>query len=214
MSKHQEHIAQVAIALIRQHQLLSNIAEKRDSVLGRFESSIPKRDDGFQAVFDVYNYVFALLDSVVRYHKMAHTLPGISKKNLPYRRLDDAVDHFKDARNQIQHLNNDVINDFSGPLMGAITWPNGVKNYNALLNDVGRVRSTRTLTFDTKTASFAHGLCYVYNEKHYDLDAAVSVIHEFHSNLISKMVIRAGEADFDPLSNIAAFEVSYEINRK
>lgn len=202
-------MAQVAIALIRQYQLLTNLAQKRDDILGRFEASMPTREDEFQGVFEVYNYVFALLDAVVRYHKMAHTMPAFNKRDPLYRRLDEAVDHFKDARNQIQHLNNDVANDFSGPLMGAVTWPNGVQNYNAVFNDVGRVRQIGLLIFDTAKDQFVNGLCYVYNDKYYDLDAALAAIRTFHADLTSRFSLKAGEVDFDQLSNIAAFHVSY-----
>jgi hypothetical protein len=202
-------MVQVAIALIRQYQLLSNLSQKRGDVLSCFEASMPTQENGFQGVFDIYNYAFALLDAVVRYHKMAHSLPGVSKKEVLYRRLDKAIDHFKGARNQIQHLDNDVVNEFSGPLMGAVTWPNDVTNYSAVLNDVGRERKIGLLAFDTVEGKFVNGFCYVYNDKYYDLDAAVSAINTFHADLMSRMVLKVGETDFDPLSNISVLHVSY-----
>lgn len=103
-------LAQGVVLLNRQYLLMEHLIETRGRVLREFEHAIEEKRQTLDHVLDVYNYVFALIDHLVRYEKIAFVLPRLNQKTAEYRALGDAMGQIKDIRNQLQHINNDIEN--------------------------------------------------------------------------------------------------------
>ncbi|HXC41862.1 MAG TPA: hypothetical protein VN667_23240, partial [Burkholderiales bacterium] len=163
MDKIDSRLAQVAILLQRQYLLLRHLIDTTDEVRGRFEASLSGGTQNLGNVLGVYNYVFALVDHLVRYEKIASGIPKLNQKSAEFRSLDTAMGDLKEIRNQLQHINNDVENTYSGPLLGAVCWVSEKKQYIACLNDVGRERSSPGIILDTHRGAYLQDFCYVYD---------------------------------------------------
>lgn len=166
-------LAQAAVLLNRQHLLTDHLIETRSAVLREFEHAVAGNRQVLDHVLDVYNYVFALIDHLVRYEKIAFILPRLNKKTAEYRALGDAMGDIKDIRNQLQHINEDIENDYKGPLLGAVCWISGQRQFIASFHDIGRPRSSPGIALNTRTGTYAQEFCYVYNDKYHDLGRAI-----------------------------------------
>ncbi|MBI4190315.1 MAG: hypothetical protein HY525_07220 [Betaproteobacteria bacterium] len=180
-------LAQAVVLLSRQYLLTDHLIETRGYVLREFERAIEEKRQALDHVLDVYNYVFALIDHLVRYEKIAFVLPRLNQKIAEYRALRDAMGELKDIRNQLQHINNDVENDNSGPLLGAVCWVSGQRQFIASFHDIGRRRSSPGIILDTRTGTFAQEFCYFYNDAYHDLGRAIEGVRTFNKFVNSQV---------------------------
>lgn len=116
----------------------------------------------------------------------------------------------KDIRDQIQHINNDIENDYTGPLLGNIFWVVGTKQFNAVFHDIGRERSAPGAILDTATGKYLHEFCYVYNEKYYDLQKAIDGVKVFNLWINSKIKIQIDGKDYNIRNHFAAFGAEFK----
>src|SRR5438093_13660472 len=105
MNKIDARLVQTVVLLNRQYLLLERLIESKDRVFREFENAISENQQALVHVLDVYNFVFALIDHLVRYHKIATVLPRLNHKLPPFRALQSSVGDFKEIRNQFQHIN-------------------------------------------------------------------------------------------------------------
>lgn len=101
-------LEQSMVVLNQQHLLIQRLANEQGVALRCYEIAAETQSVKLVHVLDIFNYVFALIDHLVRFHKLAHGLPCISHRSLEFRFFDDATGELKEIRNQIQHLNNEV----------------------------------------------------------------------------------------------------------
>jgi hypothetical protein len=72
-------LLQALILLSRQHEIIAYLHEEREvAVLKEFEDTISKGSQAVSCVYPVYEYVFSLIDNLVRYHKILNSLPRVS----------------------------------------------------------------------------------------------------------------------------------------
>lgn len=206
MDKTESLLLQSKILLDRQYLLVSRIQSTQGQSLNALELALDRNEQDIRLVLDVYNYVFALIDHLARYQKIAHSIPKLNKKSPEYRALDESFGEIKDVRNQIQHLNNDIVNENKGPLLGSISWINNSNHYTAAFNDLARQRASYGIIYDTHTGEFKNKFVYNYNEKYHDLERAIYGLHRFQDFMNSAVKIKFGEEEYAADKNFAAFK--------
>jgi hypothetical protein len=194
MNKIDSRLIQTVVLLDRQYLLTEHLIRSKDSILREFENAISEQRETLDHVLDVYNFVFALIDHLVRYHKIATVLPRFNQREAQFRNLRAALDDFKDIRNTFQHINNDIENDNSGPLLGAVCWISEQMQFIASFHDIGRQRSSPGIVLDTTTGKFVHEFCYVYNDKYYDLARAINAVRSFNDFINSRVKVEINKA--------------------
>lgn len=208
-------LIQAAVLLGRQYRMLERLYEGGQSTLTNLEAAIDNKTNNIDHVFDVYNYVLALIDSFARYQKTAFSIPRLNQKDAEYRALETAMGDIKDARDQLQHLNNDIENDNTGPLLGGVVWARGNRSYIVALNDVGRDRSTPGIAYDTHEKRHVSDFCFTYGDKHYDLAKAFSGIQIFQAWVNRKVRIEIDGQPYEDekhfISICAAFLTETEV---
>lgn len=197
---------QATVLLRRQFLLTERLIQTQSSVLKNFEEAIEGRKTSITHVLDVHNYVFALIDHLFRYKIIAHKVPRLNQKNPEFRSLDEAID-LRDARDQIQHINEDIRNNYDGPLLGNVCWISNKKQYIAVLHDVGRTRGAPGIVFDAYTETYMNQFCYVYNNKYYDLDRAAIGMRHFHKYIISEVKIEIDGKPYADDEHYGAFSI-------
>jgi len=201
--------AEAVVLLDRQYLLTCHLIKTRASVLTEFEQAINAKEQSLKHVLDAFNYVFALIDNLVRYQKIASSLPILSQKRAECRALDSAMGALKDVRNQLQHINNDIDNEYSGPLLGAVCWVSDTSQFIASFHDVSRPRSTPGIVFDTQKGQYVHEFVYVYNEVYHDLGKAIAGMHAFQSFVKQSFKVQMDGKPYDPNNHFVAACVSF-----
>ena len=197
-------LVQAVVLLDRQYLLMDHLIVTRGHVLREFERAIEEKQQALDYVLDVYNYVFALIDHLVRYEKIAFVLPRLNQKTAEYRALGDAMGGIKDIRNQLQHINSKIENDYSGPLLGTVCWVSGQRQFIASFHDIGRPRSSPGIILDTRTGTYAQEFCYVYNDKYHDLGRAIDGVRTFNKFVNSRVRVKVDGKQYDPKDHFAA----------
>ena len=116
-----ELLIQTIVLLQRQKMLIDRHVATQSLILGDFEKSVSGATQSVAEVLDVYNYVFSLIDHLVRYQKITSNIPKFNQKTAEYKTLEIALSGLKDIRNQFQHINNHIENKFSGSLLVSIS---------------------------------------------------------------------------------------------
>lgn len=178
--------------------------------LMEFEQAISDGTQSLQHCLAVYNNTFAIIDHLVRYQKIASVLPRFSQKSAEFRALDVAMGNLKELRNQHQHINNDIVNDFTGPLLGSINWARGRMQYITLFHDIGRKRSSPSIVFDMEVGEWLHDYCYIFNQETHDLSGAITGVKSHHSFIAEKVHLEVGGKPYNPSEHFVAmrFEIS------
>lgn len=198
-------LAQTTVLLHRHYELLTHLINTRQKqALSSFERAIASGTQSLENVYEIYNYIHAVIDVSVRYQKIANVLPRISQKGPEVSALNQALLNFKEARNQIQHVNNDIENEYTGPLMGSVCWVNGDSQFLVSLNDIGRQRWAPGIVLDTNTGKFLNEICYILNDQYLDISRAVKGIQDFQAWIDKCVVVEIGGRPFSPLEHYAA----------
>jgi hypothetical protein len=209
MDKIDARLIQAVVLLSRQYLLTEHLIETRSGVLREFESAIDEKRQGLGHVLDVYNYAFALIDHLVRYEKVAFALPRFNQRSDEYRALDTAMGTLKDIRNQLQHINNQIENDNTGPLLGAICWISGQRQFIASFHDIGRSRTSPGIILDTQTGRYLQEFCYVYNDAYHDLGRAIEGMRTFNAFVNSQVRIELAGKPYDPKDHFVAICIEF-----
>jgi hypothetical protein len=207
-------LVQAVVLLDRQYLLIDHLIETRGHALREFERAIEKKQQALNHVLDVYNYIFALIDHLVRYEKIAYTLPRLNHKASQYRELGRAMDDLKSIRHQFQHVNNDIENNNTGPLLGSVCWVSGQQQFIASFHDIGRPRSSPGIILDTSTGTFAQQFSYIYNDRYYDLDRAIEGVRTFNKFANSQVRVEVDGKLYDPKDHFMAVRLEFQIPQK
>lgn len=188
--------AQSVILLRRQFALFEELYLNQKAVLREYELAYNSNSLEVSHVLRVYNHVFSLIDHIERYRKISQSVPKLNKRSLHYRKLSASISKFSDARNIVQHLNNSILNEFSGSLLGSIFWLSNNQVYTICLHDLGRERYENLAVNIVPHASI-HKFCYVHNGKFYELSQAIEAIKEFDLYIRSEIEIQVENKEFD-----------------
>jgi len=115
----------------------------------------------------------------------------------------------KQIRNQLQHINNDIENDYTGPLLGAICWVSGLRQFIVSFHDIGRSRTSPGLVLDTRTGRYLHEFCYVYNDAYHDLGRAIEGMRTFNNFISSQVRIELNGKPYEPNEHFAALCIEF-----
>lgn len=209
MDKIDATLAQAVVLLNRQYLLTSHLIETSGHVLLDFEQAIDEQRPSLSYVLDVYNYVFALVDHLIRYEKIAFSLPRLNQKSAEYRALSLAMGTLRDIRNQFQHINNDIENNYTGPLLGAVCWISGQRQLIASFPDIGRSRTFPGIVFDFQTGQYFQSFCYIYNETYYDLGRAIEGMQIFDHFVSSKVRIEVDGKLYETKDHFIALRTEF-----
>lgn len=161
-------------------------------------------------VYPVYEYVFSLIDNLVRFHKILNSVPRVSKKNAIISSYNRLLAPLKDARNKLQHINRHLNNTFSGPLMGSICWNReGGHQFIASLSDVAKPNSVAGVSLDTHTGKFVAQFMYIENDIHYDLYEMIQLTREVHEFVVNRFDVLIDGKPYDPSMHFQAFRIDY-----
>lgn len=212
MDRLESLLLQTVVLLNRQYLLTERLIEVESPLLKTLEVAVEEKEEkNLNHVLDVYNYIFALIDHLVRYRKIAFVLPYVSQKSQEFRSLDAAIGQLKDIRDQFQHINNDIENSFTGPLLGAVCWVSNDKQFLVSFHDIGRSRSSPGIVLDTYTGKYLHEFCYIYNEKYYDLRKAIDGVRVFNRYISSLVNIQIDGKDYNPNEHFVVMGMSFQI---
>jgi hypothetical protein len=167
--------------------------------LNHLENAIDCGTPTIQNVYPVYEYVYSLIDNLVRYQKIFAVIPKISQKEEAISKYNRALSPLKEPRNQIQHINNDIDK--------SVCWNRGLTQYLVSLGDIGRSRSMAGIPLDTQTGTFVAEFCFVYNETDHDLHKAVLETAEIHKWLSNQINITIDDVPYDPNSHFHATKI-------
>lgn len=199
-----ERLTQSVILLDRQYCLIEHLINAQHHVLQDFEHAIAKKEEALNHVLDVYNYAFGLIDHIERYRKIALSIPRLNQKELECRSFIESMGAIRDVRDQLQHINNDIENNYSGPLLGSVCWISEQKQFIAAFHDIGRQRSFPGLILDTNTGQYIHEFCFVYNEKYHDLQKAIEGVRAFNKYIKSKIQVQIDGKNYETKDHFAA----------
>ena len=203
-------LLQALILLNRQHEIIAYLHEEREvAVLKEFEDTISKGGQTVSCVYPVYEYVFSLIDNLVRYHKILNSVPRVSQKDAIISCYNRLLAPLKDARNKLQHINRHLDNAFSGPLMGSICWNRESHQYVASLSDAARANSVAGVVLDTHTGKFVAQFVYIENEIHYDLREITAATREVHEFVVNRFDVQIDGIPYDPSMHFQAFRIDF-----
>jgi hypothetical protein len=214
MDKIDARLVQAVVLLGRQYLLTEHLIETTSGMLSAFEQSIEEKQQSLSNVLDVYNCVFALVDHLVRYEKIAFSIPKLNQRSAEYRAFGAAMGSLKEIRNQLQHINNEIENDDSGPLLGAICWISKGDQFLVSFNDMGRERSSPGIVLDTHTGQYLHEFCYVYNDVYHDLGGAIAGMRTFNTFVSSKVQVEIDGKPYDPKDHFTAIKIKFQLPPK
>ena len=189
-------MVQSVVLLKRQALLTEHLVKRGSSVLQDFQNAIAANVQTIEHVLDVMNYAFALVDSLVKYQKIARSVPRLNQKSQECRALIFSIGELTEIRNQHQHINRSVLNNFTGPLLGAVSWVSDNVTYTASFNDIGRDRSVPGIIFDTVENRYLHKFCYIFGEKYHDLEKAINGLRNFEAYIAKTFSVSIGEVPF------------------
>ncbi len=184
-----DQLIQCVVLLKRQSLLTEHLVKKGQAVMQEFQDAIAGQKQSVEHVLDVLNFAFALIDSLVKYQKIARSVPRLSQKSPEYRSLISSLGELTEIRNQHQHINRYLLNNFTGPLIGTVSWVVDAVNYSASFNDIGRERSVPGMVFDIKENRFVLEFCYIFGDKYHDLQKAITGMRDFHTYIDSTMIV-------------------------
>jgi hypothetical protein len=203
-----DRLLQALILLNRQHEIISYLREKREvSVLKEFEDAISTGSQTVSCVYPVYEYVFSLIDNLVRYHKILNSVPRVNQKEVIISSYNQLLKPLKDARNKLQHINAHLDNTFSGPLMGSICWNRESHQFIASLTDAAKTNSVAGVSIDRHTGKFVAQLVYIENEIHYDLHEITAATREVHGFVVNQFDIQIDGKPYDASMNFLALRI-------
>jgi hypothetical protein len=206
-----ERLAQSVVLLNRHHEIIDYLFSKRESeILKSLEHDINSGSQTIQSVYPLYEYIFSLIDNLVRYQKILNVTPTLHQKKTPIAEYNKILSPLKEARNQIQHINDNIKYSFSGPLLGSVCWCRGLTQYIVSLGDIGRQRTVPGTYFDTHTGKFVAELCYIYNETEHDLHKAISETTKIHNWLSHEISFSIDNAPYDLNSQFQAVRLDFD----
>ncbi len=86
-----KRLVQAVVLLNRQYLLTDHLIDTQRPLLQGFEHAIDEGQQTLNHVLDVYNYVFGLIDHLVRYQKIAMSLPRLNQTSAEHRALNLAM---------------------------------------------------------------------------------------------------------------------------
>lgn len=206
-----DRLIQSVILLDRQYCLIEHLINTQHHVLQDFEHAIAKKEQALHHVLDVYNYAFGLIDHLERYRKIALSIPRLNHKEPECRSFIESMGAIRDVRDQLQHINNDIENDYTGPLLGSVCWTSEQKQFIAAFHDIGRQRSSPGLILDTRTGKYVHEFCFVYNEKYHDLQKAIEGVRAFNKYIKSKIQVQIDGKDYETKDHFSAICAEFKL---
>ena len=213
MNEIDELLLQSTILLHRQALLTENLIKSGGQICIEFQHAVAENRQSVENVLNVLNYAFGLIDNLVRFQKIAGSIPRLNQKSPEYRLFSNGMGKLKDARNNHQHINNELINSFSGPLLGSVSWTDGSKCYTACLHDIGRERSMPGLIYDTIERKFTSEFCYIFGEKYHDLQKAIVSMRDY-INYIERIVqIRLNKSPIIISDHYLVISVEFDLSK-
>lgn len=203
-------LARSYVLLSRQFLITEYVARKRcPRVLALYEQAIAKKSQSINDVLRVYELAFSLVDNIVRYQKIASTLPRFSQKSDEFKLFAKRLSGMKELRNLLQHINGDIDTEFESPILGGVTWVKGDTNYIVAFNDLGVKRSLPSIVFDTQEMAFTKEFCYVHNGKYYDLALAIKGYREYQKYVEAKCRVEADGKPYQADEHYSAIGLSF-----
>jgi hypothetical protein len=210
MDKFEQRLFQTIVLLKRQFEMIERIKIAIKTQQNDIENSIGNDAQTIEQVYNIYISVFSVIDHLVRYQKIAHVLPRFNQKDNEFIEFNNGMGDLKDIRNQIQHINNEIENQFEGPLLGAICWIKGNAQYITSFHDLGRERSTPGIILNTTTGKYLNEFCFIYNGIYHDLGKALISCVQFNAYVDNRVKIGVNGKEFSSKDHFAAVRFEFK----
>lgn len=134
--------------------------------------------------------ITAVIDALARTLKVSRKLSALNQKGTEFKSYIASQDWVIDARNMVQHINEEVKNSNTGPILGSLIWANGSSHYLLSLSSSFPGEEVPGLVIDTHTGKTLMDLAYVYNDRYLDIPRAFSGAMEFSKYVKSGFVLK------------------------
>jgi len=113
-----------------------------------------EQDSGI--VIELYISVLGLVDYLHRFHEIVSAMPLLRKDGPELKRLDQHFARVEEVRNYVQHMRGDLMANgpLKFPVLGAITWVRGRRNYFLLSDQPNQMHETPGIAFDRHEERF------------------------------------------------------------
>lgn len=214
MEKHELALINRLVLIERIYLFIANA--NRDGIvrLRALESAMLSGTQDVQQIADLYNYIFLIIDHICRFQKVALRLPKEVSKSKEYKECMRALSVFYSTRNNFQHIDEKIDNEWSGPLLGAICWVSDGRHFLISFNDVNRVRSSPTLILDAREGIFTRTFAYVCNDTYYDIGDAIERIETFMNFFQKTIHFSRDEREINIRDDYLAVTLDFKITLK
>lgn len=171
--------------------ILNHLLLKIDKgCLAAEDSEKVKQDAGI--VIELYIDVLGLVDYLHRFHEIVSAMPLLRKDTPELRRLDQSLTRVEEVRNYLQHMRGDLMANgpLTFPVLGAISWVRGRKNYFLLSNQPVQMREAPGIVFDRLESKYVCNYQLAVGGHELKLDTAYDEAKRFWKWLEEHAVIQ------------------------
>ena len=136
--------------------------------------------------------ITGVIDALARTLKVSRKLSSLNQKGVEFKLYIASQDWVIEARNKVQHINDEIRNNNTSPVLGSLIWANGTSHYLLSLSSPFPGEKIPGLVIDTYTGQTLMELAYVYNERYLDIPRAFEGAMEF-SNYIKNACVTKDE---------------------
>lgn len=152
-----------------------------------------------------------VIDHLARTLKIGRKLSFLNQKKEPFVSYIKSQADIIDARNKIQHINDEIRTNGSGPMLGSVLWV--ASNGDHLMMSLRSPAMSETipgLIIDTRTGKTTMEIAYVFNEKYLDLKSAYNSAISFSEFVKGSIKIENGDP-VDIFSDIIAMRMNFTL---
>ena len=145
--------------------------------------------------------ITGVIDALARTLKVSRKLSSLNQKGVEFKFYISSQDWVIDARNKVQHINDEIKNNNTGLILGSLIWANGTSHYLLSLNSPFPGEQIPGLVIDTHTGKTLMELAYVYNERYLDIPRAFDGAMEFSKYVKSGFVAKDENGNIQELAD-------------
>lgn len=134
--------------------------------------------------------VTTVIDALARTLKISRKLSGLNQKGDDFHRYIESQDWVVEARNKVQHINEEVRKGNTGPILGSLVWCTDNHHYMLSLTTPFPGEQIPGLVIDTVANKTIMDMAYVYNDRYLNVPRAYSGAKIFSDFIKSKLIFK------------------------
>lgn len=144
-----------------------------------------------KSVVSVMTGASLVIDHLARSLKISRKLACLNQKKPPFSDYIENQSWVIVARNKIQHINDEIKTDGSGPILGSVLWIN-TDGDHYIVSMKSRIKNETIpgLIIETRTGKTTMNVAYVHNDKYLDLETAYKSAINLSEHVRTSLVIK------------------------